>query len=71
MTGYMMVLGPCWSCGRPFSFNADHVPSHRDENGVRQPVCGDCMARVNAIREENGLPPHPIHPMAYQPQEGM
>ena len=66
---YTWVLGPCWSCGNVFSFNADKVPSVRNERGVREPVCANCMKRANALREAAGLEPHPILPGAYEPEE--
>jgi len=27
LSGYEIALGTCWACGRPFTFNADRVPS--------------------------------------------
>jgi hypothetical protein len=67
--GFVSVTGPCWSCGRIFTFSPTKVPSHRDENGVRQPVCAMCMEQVNAKRVEMGLPPHPVRAGAYEPDE--
>lgn len=62
--GFMMVLGECFACHRLFHFNPHQVPSFRGE-----PVCADCMARVNTKREAMGLAPHPILPGAYEPEE--
>lgn len=62
------VTGPCFACGRLFTFNAERVPSIRIE-GVRRPVCWECMAAANAKREAQGLAPHPILPGAYEPRE--
>jgi hypothetical protein len=51
-----------------FSFNADLVPSYRVD-GVRQPICGLCIARANAKRKETGLAPLEVLPGAYEPEE--
>jgi len=64
MSGYMIVMGGCFSCGRTFSFNADHVPSYQGE-----PICETCIVAVNKQRKEGGLPLWPVHPDAYEPQE--
>jgi hypothetical protein len=78
MTGYMFIIGSCFSCGRRFTFNPDHVPSisinHETgkvdhANGVREPICLTCVERVNPLREANGLPVIIVHPDAYEPQE--
>lgn len=66
--GYMMVFGTCYSCKRPFSFNAEYVPSVRID-GVREPVCRTCIERVNPKRIANGREPIHIHPQAYEAQE--
>jgi hypothetical protein len=60
-------MGDCWICGRLFQFHPDLVPSFRDEQGVRRPICALCMAHGNALREQEGLPPHPIRKGAYEP----
>lgn len=64
MSGYMIVMGPCFSCGRVFGFNAELVPSFQGEA-----ICGTCMERVNEKRKEGGLPEWPVHADAYHPQE--
>lgn len=61
---YMSLIAHCFVCQRLFTSNPDYVPSYQNE-----PVCEACMARVNAQRVEQGLEPHPIHPLAYEPQE--
>ena len=53
---------------RLFTFSAERVPSIRLPTG-REPVCADCVARVNPRRIENGLPPIEILPGAYEPDE--
>ncbi len=66
--GYVSVLGVCFGCKQPFSFNPDKVPSIR-VNGVREPVCRACVARVNPERVKNGLAPIEILPGAYEAAE--
>jgi hypothetical protein len=66
--GFMTAMAPCFGCGRVFGFNPERVPSIRVD-GVRQPVCEDCMERANAQREAQGLEPHPIMPGAYEAEE--
>ncbi len=68
MTGYMIAMGACIGCKQPFSFNPDHVPSIRI-NGNREPICANCVDRVNPIRRRNGLEPIVPHADAYGPQE--
>lgn len=65
--GYAIAQGACWVCGRIFAFNPLRVPSMRQEDGRREPICRSCMEKVNATRARKGLPPHPILPDAYSP----
>lgn len=74
--GYMIVLGSCYSCRRPFTFNPERVPSVRvnaegveDPAGVRQPICLECIDAANPIRVANGLNPLVPHPDAYEATE--
>lgn len=64
--GYYVAMSPCVGCGRVFGFNPDRVPSLR-VNGAREPVCGDCVERVNPTRIANGLAPIEVLPGAYEP----
>jgi len=68
--GYVMATAPCAGCGRPFCFHPLRVPSItiNPERG-REPICADCVARVNPMREKNGLPPIVPLPGAYEPCE--
>jgi hypothetical protein len=66
--GFMACLAPCFGCKRVFSFNPDRVPSI-PVDGVRQPVCRDCVERVNPQRVANGLEPIRVLPGAYEPEE--
>lgn len=75
---YMMVLGPCFSCKMPFTFNADKVPSIRvngegkpDPDGKREPICKMCVDIVNPIRIKKGLPPIHVPEGAYEAEEVM
>ena len=65
---YMFALGTCYGCKCLFSFNPELVPSI-PINGVREPICRDCVERVNPLRQQKGLPP--IVPLAgaYEPAE--
>jgi len=63
MGAYFMV-GRCFGCKRPFSFNPHRVPSVVVD-GVREPVCEACVAIANPQRERNGLEPIRVLPGAY------
>lgn len=64
--GYVMAFGTCDGCHNTFSFNPRFVPSLRV--GDRQLVfCGPCIAFANTRRVAAGVPPHVIHPQAYEP----
>jgi len=65
--GYVIAQGLCWVCGRPFAFNPMKVPSMRQEDGRKEPVCLDCMTKANLTRKKNGMAPLPIAPDAYSP----
>lgn len=65
--GYAIAMSPCAGCGRIFGYNPHLVPSVF-VNGVREPVCADCVEAANPRRVANGLEPFPPpHPDAYQP----
>lgn len=63
----VMALEACFGCGRPFFFNPHHVPSTRDGQGVRRPVCRNCVALLNEHRAAAGLEGVRVHPDAYEP----
>jgi len=65
---FMMVLGECIGCGKMFTFNANKVPSIR-VNGSREPVCKQCVDRLNPIRVAKGLEPIVPLPGAYEAEE--
>jgi len=53
--GYLIMLGLCFCCRGLFAFNPNKVPSFKDKNGVKQPVCSLCIVRINKEREKRGL----------------
>jgi hypothetical protein len=59
--GYF-ALGLCWSCGQPFTFNPELVPSipigadgQPAPDGTRQPICRACVTLANTRRPAEGL----------------
>ena len=64
---YATVFSPCINCNQVFGFNPHRVPSI-PVNGVREPVCRECIDTENARREANDLEllPEP-HANAYEP----
>lgn len=68
--GFMFCLGTCYGCKRPFSFNPDLVPSIPIE-GVKEPICQDCVNIANPRRRENGLAEIMVLPGAYEPTESI
>lgn len=66
MTGYVFAHSACVGCGLPFAYNPHLVPSLR-LNGVREPVCRQCVELANPMRVKNGLDPIVPHPDAYEP----
>lgn len=64
--GVIYCHGACFGCGQLFSFNPHRVPSI-PINGVREPICRDCVERVNPQRIKNGLQPIVIARDAYEP----
>jgi len=62
--GFVTASAACAGCGQLFTFNPVRVPSIRI-GGERQPICRDCIERVNPIRMRNGLDPIVPEPDAY------
>gem|GEM_PF-5148083 len=56
---WMFAIGHCIVCKKFITFNPDFVPSLRDKNGEKQPVCRDCARRID--------PNFQIQKNAYQP----
>lgn len=64
----MICTGACIGCGRLFSFNPNRVPSSSAVTGSREPICRDCMEKINQVRAARNLPPFEILPDAYEPE---
>jgi hypothetical protein len=64
---YVGAIGLCLVCKGIFSFNPHLVPSCSAITGQREPICRDCVERVNPLRIKNGLAPIVPHPEAYEP----
>ena len=62
--GYAIMLGQCIACKAPMSFHPHKVPSIR-VNGIREPVCKQCIETANVKREEMGLEKFRIPDDAY------
>ena len=60
-------IGPCIGCGEIFAFNPVRVPSSSAVTGQREPICAQCVRRINPMRIANGLEPIIPHPEAYEP----
>lgn len=64
--GYALCTSACFGCGRIFNYNPMRVPSIRHPTtGSKEPVCQDCVTRVNPMRIANGLEPIVPAPDAY------
>lgn len=66
--GYITMFGICINCKRVFTFNPNLVPSVHI-NGIREPVCRECVDTANPIRIARGLEPFTYHPDAYEPAD--
>jgi hypothetical protein len=65
--GYAIVYGECLGCHRMFGFHPHLVPSCSAVTGHREPICQQCVDRVNPMRIAHGLEPIVPHPKAYEP----
>jgi hypothetical protein len=63
--GYAFCTSACIGCRRIFSYNPMRVPSITI-NGSREPICQNCVDRVNPQRIANGLAPIVPLPDAYE-----
>jgi len=65
--GYAFLTAQCYNCKGLFTSNPVRVPSMRDSQGVRQPLCEHCVRSV--IREQiaQGIEPFKIPADAYEP----
>lgn len=64
--GYALMFSACCSCGRVVGYNPMRVPSVRID-GVRQPLCRDCVDRANNLRIAQQTDPIVVLPGAYDP----
>jgi hypothetical protein len=64
--GAALAYSECFGCRRLFAYNPMHVPSI-PIRGKRQPICLDCVHKVNPMRAKNGLAPIIPHRDAYEP----
>jgi hypothetical protein len=64
--GYVTCMSACVGCLRPFHYNPHRVPSVL-VNGVREPICRNCVEAANPRRVANGLAPIVPLPGAYEP----
>lgn len=62
--GYVFITATCFSCKKLINFNPNKVPSIRIE-GVREPICRECIELANPRRIENGLEPVVVQEGAY------
>jgi hypothetical protein len=75
MSGWVIATSRCFGCGRLFGYNPHRVPSIQIDpathqwsaNGVREPICRECVQRVNPQRVANGLPEIVIYADSYEP----
>lgn len=63
--GYVAAMSNCLICRQMFSFNPVKVPSFRVD-GVKEPICSNCMGLVNEGRKAAGLEPFAIPYDAYE-----
>ena len=66
--GYAFCTSECFGCHRIFSYNPLRVPSITSPyTGTKEPICFDCVQRVNPLRIKNGLEPIVPFSDAYEP----
>lgn len=75
--GGYFATGPCCLCRVVFVFNPELVPSipvdgegRVTPDGVKRPLCRECVDKINAFRESQGERPVAILAGAYEPSEG-
>lgn len=61
---YMFAIGICRFCHQSMHFNPYRVPSLDD-----QPICQNCMRRINKLRILAGAPEIKVPPDAYKSVE--
>lgn len=72
--GYALCVAQCYGCRGTFGFNPHKVPSVKDDQGIRQPICGDCVKVMQEKQRKMNVPvwPDPL-PGAYEglPEEDL
>lgn len=58
----------CLECRRPTDLHAAECSRAERRDGVRMPLCADCVRRKNEHLREQGLPPVEVLPGAYDGQ---
>jgi hypothetical protein len=66
---YVSLIADCGACGRPFASNPDYVPSLRLADGRQLIFCRACVEAANPERQQRGLSPIVVDPLAYEAQE--
>lgn len=66
--GVVLCFAPCVNCKTVFGFNPMYVPSLTWQ-GVKQPICLNCITLINPRRIANGLPAIVPHHQAYEPAD--
>ena len=66
--GFAYVTSPCKLCRRLVSYHPHKVPSMRDKvSGDREPVCPDCVERLNVRLRALGQSEISVIDGAYEP----
>lgn len=56
----------CLFCDSQFRSSVSLVPTWRDNDGDKQPICSRCLERMNAVRRDAGVAPFQVSPSAYE-----
>lgn len=56
----------CLFCNSQFESSIHFVPTWRDGDGDKQPICQACVERMNIVRKEAGVEPFQISSSAYE-----
>jgi len=65
--GYALCMSTCYSCRKVITYNPTKVPSVKDKQGKKQPLCASCVGLIQAKQREQGnlVWPPPL-PGAYE-----
>lgn len=56
----------CLFCDSKFQSSVKLVPTWRDGDGDKQPICPACLEWMNGVRIKAGVEPFQISPNAYE-----